>query len=712
MGHSLKKPGKNNNANKSSAHEPQRRLAKIDKPRLSNVYKRRRLFKLLDGYSNRRVIWVSAPPGYGKTTAVASWLQSRPRRVIWYQCDEGDADPASFFYFLTLALADYSNIVANPLPTLAPELYPALATFIRNYFREFCARLTAPTYLVLDNWQDIPAGAPLRELLPVIVEQIPSGVVLLIISREELSTNLTRLGYSSRMATLDSADLTLTERETADIARLYQRSARRRSVMPARDLYAVTQGWVVGLAVMLRHEVGPAVARLDIDRAALQSIFNYLTSEVFDRLDETVKDFLLKTACLEYITVPVAALLTGNEAAGDILDTLVRSNAFTLQRPASASYYYHPLFRELLRSRAAAHFGAAGRRQLLATAARILAEHQDPETAVELLVEARRWPEASRMMIELAPALVSQGRFKTLGGWLESLPRPLECEAAWLTYWQGMAEMAIAFPAAESTFERAYRLFVEERNELGQMLSIAAILQHIHISYTAFGRMVPWVAKLAALLQSEPVFPSSSVEVSILTGLLSAMILADPANPRFAECRDRIVQLIRSDADAQTKACAAVALMNYFGVSGDIVQWRALLPDSEWRHDDNASSPAMRIQNLWMHAYQYHLTGEEVRWRALLDAGIEIANQNNLPPIFATRLILAKLQASDHASRAAEIAKGLAQLEPEFRFAPLLLKSQYYYGCAMFELAEGDRLRRARHRQRSPLYSGNRLSPG
>lgn len=684
--------------------EPTRRLAKIDAPRLANVYARQRLFEQLHEHSTGRVIWVSAPPGSGKTTAVASWLQTRPKRVIWYQCDQGDADVASFFYFLTLALADYSGSDAPGMPSLSPELYSALPTFVRNYFREFCARLKTPTHLVLDNWQDIPADAPLRELLPIIIEQIPVGILLLVISREEPAPNLTRLAYSGQMAMLSWADLKLTEQETADIARLYKPSAGQRTVIPAPELYAITQGWALGLAVMLRHEIGRAVTRLDIDGAPLQPIFNYLSCEVFDRLDETVKDFLLKTACLEYITVPVAVSLTGNPAARDILDTLIRTNAFTLQRPASASYYYHPLFRELLRSRAAARFDAAARQQLLARAARILWDNQDPEMAIELLLEARSWPEASRRLIQMAPTLVRQGRFKTLSVWIESIPEPLECEGAWLTYWRGMVQMAIAFPDAEATFERAYHLFREANDNLGQMLSVAAILQHVHIGYTAFGRMVPWIAVLEERLRSEPGLPSNGMEAAVLPGLLSAIILADPGNPRFIEYRDRVARLIRSDTDPQTKASAGLALMNYFAVTGHIVQWRALLPDSEWRHDDNALSPALRIQNLWMHAYQYHLTGDEARWRSLLDLGIEIATQNNLP-IFATRLILSKLQASDHTSHAAEIAKGLAQLEPEFAFAPLLLKSQYHYLCAMFQLAEGNLPAAARAIEQADLFT-------
>jgi DNA-binding SARP family transcriptional activator len=459
--------------------------------------------------------------------------------------------------------------------------------------------------------------------------------------------------------------------------------------MPAHDLYAATQGWAVGLAVMLRHEAGHALAHFDIDQAAIQSIFNYLTAEIFDRFDETFKDFLLKTACLEYITAPVATLLTGNTSAGEILDTLIRTNAFTLKRPASASYYYHPLFRELLRNRAVARFGEAGQRKLLAAAAEVLWQNQDREMAIQLLLEARSWPEASRKIVSMAPTLVSQGRFGTLSVWIGSIPAPLEHAAAWLTYWQGMAQMAIAFPDAEPTFEHAYRLFVKDGDKLGQMLSIAAILQHIHVGYTAFGRMLPWIPILGDLLRSKPVFPSTNMEVAVYTGLFSAIILADPENSGLSECFDRVARLIREDPGPQSKSPAAVALMNYFAVTGNIVQWRATLPDAEWRHDDSDLSPALRIQNLWMHAFQYHLTGNAIRAHALLDVGVQIADENNLPS-FAARLILSKLQASDHAPHAAEIADGLARLAPELAFAPLLMKSQYHYLCAMFQLAEGN----------------------
>ena len=47
-------------------------LAKISPPRLRNVYARERLFQRFDVLTDRSLIWLSAPAGYGKTTVVAS----------------------------------------------------------------------------------------------------------------------------------------------------------------------------------------------------------------------------------------------------------------------------------------------------------------------------------------------------------------------------------------------------------------------------------------------------------------------------------------------------------------------------------------------------------------------------------------------------------------------------------------------------------------
>src|SRR6202044_3473741 len=99
----------------------------------------------------------------------------------------------SFFHFLSRSPALRTPPTGAPLPMLAPELDGALPTFVRNFFREFCARLPSPGFIVFDNWQDVPAQAPLHELLPLALGELPRGVVWVILSRGEPPSNVSRL---------------------------------------------------------------------------------------------------------------------------------------------------------------------------------------------------------------------------------------------------------------------------------------------------------------------------------------------------------------------------------------------------------------------------------------------------------------------------------------------------------------------------------------
>ena len=109
-------------------------IAKISRPKLARVYPRRRLFRLLDQCRERPVIWLSSPPGSGKTTLVNSYLDARKLPCLWYEVDEGDSDIASFFYYLGLAAKKASPRIRRPLPPLTPEYGLGIPTFTRRYF--------------------------------------------------------------------------------------------------------------------------------------------------------------------------------------------------------------------------------------------------------------------------------------------------------------------------------------------------------------------------------------------------------------------------------------------------------------------------------------------------------------------------------------------------------------------------------------------------
>src|SRR5688572_7637574 len=75
-------------------------LAKLTRPSLARLQSRPRLLQRLHRSAERPIVWVAAPPGYGKTSLAADWLEhGQAAAHVWCQFDADDGDAATFFYY-------------------------------------------------------------------------------------------------------------------------------------------------------------------------------------------------------------------------------------------------------------------------------------------------------------------------------------------------------------------------------------------------------------------------------------------------------------------------------------------------------------------------------------------------------------------------------------------------------------------------------------
>src|SRR5258707_14985258 len=74
-------------------------------PRLRpNVVSRPRLLERLNEGLHRKLILISAPAGFGKTTLVSQWLAGGARPAAWLSLDEGENDLTRFLTYLVAAV--------------------------------------------------------------------------------------------------------------------------------------------------------------------------------------------------------------------------------------------------------------------------------------------------------------------------------------------------------------------------------------------------------------------------------------------------------------------------------------------------------------------------------------------------------------------------------------------------------------------------------
>ena len=499
-------------------------LGKTTRPSAAGVLPRKRLFELLK--KEIPVTWVTGPPGCGKTTLAASWLDHAGVRSVWYQLDEGDADVATFFYYLSLAAASLDG-ERERLPLFTPEYQPGLGVFTRRYFERLYAQLKAPFALVFDGYQSVPASSQLHEVMRVALETLPPGGRVLTISRGDPPATLTRLRANQALSVIGWDELRLTREEAGSII------ARRRpgfSAGAVDALYARTQGWAAGLVLMLEQaKVSGAIAEPP-GLASRQLVFDYLAGEIFQKSDARTQQFLLHTAYLPEMTTAMARELSADEGTGELLAGLNRNNYFVSVRDTQPEpvYQYHPMLRDFLQARAADSLPKERRRELQRASAAQMEQAGRIEDAVALYRECHDWGEMARLIEAHAAALLDQGRGETIARWVEELPTEVQAKRPWTLYWAASSQAQVAPREGRILYEKTFDLFRAQGDSAGMVLAASGAMFAILYELDDCSLLDRWIAVLDEAEKDGPLPLRPEAEARVACGMLFSLTLRQP----------------------------------------------------------------------------------------------------------------------------------------------------------------------------------------
>ncbi len=289
------------------------------------------------------VMLLSAPPGFGKTTLLASWapqVTARGRSVAWCALDDTDTTPYRFWSSVLSALAVSSGIVAEALEGLSAPRRSGDPDFLAGVAEGLEG---TDAVLILENLHEVTDPAVLHDLDHVLAA-LPEGVAAVLSSRSD-----------PPLASIHAAKLrgSLNQLRATDLAFEADEVALSCAGLSDDEVEAVwvrTEGWPAMVKLMeqaLQSGIG-----LEPDAAHDVELADYLFHESFRSRSDEVQHLLLCACIPRVVNLDLAVQLSGLPYAGRLLDEMSQRSGLVTRtvKPGAdqAEYRFHPMLRAYL----------------------------------------------------------------------------------------------------------------------------------------------------------------------------------------------------------------------------------------------------------------------------------------------------------------------------------------------------------------------------
>jgi LuxR family maltose regulon positive regulatory protein len=386
--------------------------------------RRNQLVDLLTAPDDTRVVVVSAPAGYGKSTLLRQWSDDDPRPFVWLRCDASDADAVLFVRRVAVALDRRAPLDDAVALALAGRLESACD--VARLVPQVLGAVQEPFVLVLDDVHHL-VHTPAADLVADIYRELPLGAELALSGRSRPDVPLGQLRVEGRVREIGPDDLALSRSE----ARALLRSRGLEVDDPGLDeLYQATEGWAAGLQLMTLAQAGTSSYTATAESATPtrplrqgdRFLAEYVREEVLTAIEPPVLSFLMDTSILDNLSGDRCDALLHRSGSAELLEQLAATRRLFIT-PTDGDrhgYHMHRLFADLLqeelRRRLPDRF-----RQLNLAASEWCEDAGDIDGAIHHAVAAQAADRAGDLVLTNATRYVGRGRQLTVGRWLEEV---------------------------------------------------------------------------------------------------------------------------------------------------------------------------------------------------------------------------------------------------------------------------------------------------
>jgi DNA-binding SARP family transcriptional activator len=398
--------------------------------------------------SSKKLIYIHAGAGYGKTTLLSQAVNSTGN-AVWLSLDGED-------YIFTFA-----NALCEAIKQTFPEFYFAVSEYMPFSQKEnVTARLAgalicgiesipANFILVMDDLHTIEDNQ-VKMLIACLIKYPPKNVRLCFGSREAPWEDFLPFIVRGELMELTQKDLAFTREEAAAMLGFDDTS-----------LYGATEGWplAIGFFKVLMENGIPIH---DIPAYGKEALYAYLFHECLYNLNTDMADFLKKSACFDELDPQLLDHVLDKKNTRLMLESLTARNIFTI-KTGGGFFRYHSLFRSSLLETG----DKSQRLLLLRKAARYYFAEGQYTRAARYAMDSRDGELLEKIILTCYRDYIKAGRYNELGLWFDTLDDTAVALKKELLVAQGTFLSSIGnFTKASLCLDRALPLIREADREL------------------------------------------------------------------------------------------------------------------------------------------------------------------------------------------------------------------------------------------------------
>lgn len=412
---------------------------------------RPRLARRLQSWRQARLITVTAPAGYGKTTFAAAWTRTISAENLatlgWISLDEDDNEPLQFIAYLAGALDAAIPGIASSVEEVIASRQMALKQALGSITNALGAN-GRPTLLVLDDYHLITEQA-VHSAMDLLLERAPRNFHCLLLTRRTPPLALSRFRVRGQLLDLTADELKFTLEESQEFfAAALPETANANEV---EQIATRMDGWGAGMrlaALAVRETVTWGQSRAASPREQ-EMVAEYIVSEVLERLPERIRLFLLQTSILDDLSPSLCQAVTLQPDSAKLLAQVAETIALVTQLDSERrTYRYHHLLRDVLRRQLDLSSTTAARQELHDRAAIWLGENGDVDGALRHFDLAGNLQAAVHLVESRARPMLLSGEVVAVDRWLGKLPAQaaaqqprLALDSAWLSVFAERADL-------------------------------------------------------------------------------------------------------------------------------------------------------------------------------------------------------------------------------------------------------------------------------